>query len=105
MLLRPQRDHGGEVSKHLDPSVVADVKKRLRALEPRGRFITAREAVAELKPEIQQAMARGYTFDAIAEQISKDMAISPNTLKAYLYAKAEKPAAPPRKKTPLRRSA
>jgi hypothetical protein len=91
------------VSKHLDPSVVTEVKNRLKALEPRGRMITAREAVAELKPEIQEAMARGYTFEAIAEQIGKDIAISPNTLKAYLYAKDTKPTAAPAKKTLRRR--
>jgi hypothetical protein len=84
---------------------VSEVKNRLRALEPRGRFITAREAVAELKPEIYEAMARGYTFDAIAQQIGKEIAISPNTLKAYLYAKDSKSAADaPAKKAPRRRS-
>jgi DNA-binding NarL/FixJ family response regulator len=98
------------MSKHLDPRVVKEVKNQLKALEPAQRFITAREAVAELEPEIRGAMARGYTLEEIAERIGSEIKISPNTLKAYLYAKdtrtkgaAAKGTAA--KKTPKRRSA
>jgi DNA-binding NarL/FixJ family response regulator len=93
------------MSKHLDPRVVNEVKNQLKALEPAQRFITAREAVAELEPEIRQAMARGYTLEEIAERIGAEIKISPNTLKAYLYAKETRAKGTQAKKTPKRRSA
>jgi len=93
------------MSKHLDPRVVKEVKNRLKALEPTQRFITAREAVAELEPEIRQAMSRGYTLEEIAERIGSEIKISPNTLKAYLYAKETRAKGTAAKKAPKRRSA
>jgi len=93
------------MSKHLDPRVVKEVKNRLKALEPAQRFITAREAVTELEPEIRQAMARGYTLEQIAERIGSEIKISPNTLKAYLYAKETRARGSTAKKAPKRRTA
>jgi hypothetical protein len=80
------------------------VKGQLNALEPARRFITAREAVAELEPEIRQAMARGYTLEEIAERIGSEIKISPNTLKAYLYSKEARAKSTPAKRTIRRRA-
>jgi DNA-binding NarL/FixJ family response regulator len=92
------------VSKHLDPRVVAAVKGQLNALEPARRMITAREAVAELEPEIRAAMARGYTLEEIAERIQSEIKISPNTLKAYLYSKESRAKSDGATRTARRRS-
>jgi hypothetical protein len=86
------------MSKRLDPRVINEVKSQLRELKPAQRSITAREAVVELEPEIRQAMARGYTLEDIAERIGSEIKISPNTLKAYLYAKDGKPKSTASKK-------
>lgn len=92
------------MSKHLDPRIVKEVRSKLQALEAPKRFMTAREAVAELEPEIRQAMARGYTLEEIAERIGSDISISHNTLKAYLYAK-DAPAKNAAKRPARRRTA
>ena len=75
------------MSRHLDKRVISSVKKTLQGLEPELVFLSAREAVAELEPDIRAAMKKGYTLEAIAERIRKDIPISPHTLKGYLYGK------------------
>jgi hypothetical protein len=87
------------MSRHLDPDVVKQVKATLKSLEPVKRTMTAREAIAELEPDIREAMARGYSLEEIALRIGGTINISPNTLKGYLYrketgGKAGKPAKP-----------
>ncbi len=75
------------MSRHFDPDIVQRVKAQLNALEPVQRTLTAREAIAELEPEIREAMSRGYTLEEIALRIGGTINISPNTLKGYLYRK------------------
>jgi DNA-binding CsgD family transcriptional regulator len=50
-------------------------------------------------------MSRGYTLEEIAERIGSEIKISPNTLKAYLYAKETRAKGTAAKKAPKRRSA
>jgi hypothetical protein len=75
------------MSRHVDKHVISSVRKMLQGLEPEEHFLSAHEAVAELEPDIRAAMKKGYTLEAIAERIRKDIPISPNTLKGYLYGK------------------
>jgi hypothetical protein len=77
------------MNRQLDPIVVEHVKATLRSLEPIARTLTAREAIAELEPEIRAAMALGYSLEEIALRIGGTMNISPNTLKGYLYRKEQ----------------
>ena len=83
------------MSRHVDKKVISSVQSTLRALEPEQKFLSAREAVAELEPDIRAAMKKGYTLEAIAERIRDHIDISPHTLKGYLYGKdaVNKPAA------------
>jgi hypothetical protein len=75
------------MSRHVDKRVIASVRKNLQAFEPEEQFLSAREAVAELEPDIRAAMKKGYTLEAIAERIRDHIDISPHTLKGYLYGK------------------
>jgi hypothetical protein len=75
------------MSRHVDKRVISSVKSTLRSLEPEQQFLSAREAVAELEPDIRAAMKKGYTLEAIAERIREHIQISPHTLKGYLYGK------------------
>jgi hypothetical protein len=92
------------MSRHVDKRVISSVQSTLRSLEPEQQFLSAREAVAELEPDIRAAMKKGYTLEAIAERIRDHIDISPHTLKGYLYGKdaVNKPAgtrAPRRRKS------
>ena len=73
--------------RHIDKRVIPAATKALRALEPETEYLSAREAVAELEPEIRAAMKKGYTLEAIAQRLHEHIPISPHTLKGYLYGK------------------
>jgi hypothetical protein len=83
------------MSRHIDKRVISAVQDTLRSLEPEQDFLSAREAITELEPEIRAAMKRGYTLEKIGERIREHIDIAPNTLKGYLYGKdaVNKPAA------------
>jgi hypothetical protein len=68
--------------------VIGSLKSRLSKLEPPDKeYLTARDAIAEIEPEIRNAMKKGYTLEAIHERIKNEIPISKDTLKGYLYGK------------------
>jgi hypothetical protein len=73
------------MSRHIDKRVIKAAAEALRALEPENEYVSARQAVAELEPDIRAAMDKGYTIDAIAKRLHEHIPISRNTLKGYLY--------------------
>lgn len=83
------------MSRHVDKRTIQGVRELLKSLEPaEGTHLSAREAIREIEPDIREAMKKGYTLEAIHARIKKDIPISKDTLKGYLYGKdaVNKPA-------------
>jgi hypothetical protein len=73
------------VPRHIDKSVLNAAAAALRALEPNERPLSARQAVAELEPDIRAAMEKGYTIEEIAQKLHGHLKLSGSTLKGYLH--------------------
>lgn len=74
-------------SPNVDKDKLETLRAQLSGLPSKTEYISAREAVAQLLPEIREAMKKGYSLEAIAERICKEIDITPQTLRGYLYSK------------------
>ncbi|NRF71397.1 hypothetical protein HLB44_30870 [Aquincola sp. S2] len=62
------------------------IRKRLAALEAKPDAQSLSGRIAELLPDIEQAIARGVSYAVISESLTASgISIAPATLKTYLY--------------------